>query len=252
MSETKVKRKRTKQENIRLAISATVLLLFVGLVIGLVIYFWPYIYGLLKNDQAVKDKIIAAFEAHGSYAWLLLLICSMLQVILAVLPNGIFELVSGLMYGPAIGVVISLAGVTLGSLLVLLLVKAFGKGFASLFVNLEESDRFKFLKEEKRCLIMIFGLLFIPGLPKDFIVFLVPFMNVKIRNFLLVNLIARAPSTILSVYLGDSLMTGNIGLAIVLGICAGIIGALCLIFNKQIEAFINKITTKKNKELDSE
>lgn len=242
------KKKFSRAEITRIIISFVVLAAFLGALIYIVIRFWPYIIGLLKNDENVKNQIIQMFENFGHYAWAILLLCMILQVVFAILPNGIFEVVTGLIYGQAIGVVISLVGTSLGCLLVISLVRLFGKGFASLFVNLDnQNSKFKFLHDEKRCLVLIFGYLFIPGLPKDFIVFLVPFMNVKVYKFLIVNLIARTPSTIVSVFLGDSLMTGNLGLGILLFGIATIIGALCLIFNKKIVNFLEKSEKKESK-----
>lgn len=240
--------KMSSQDKKRLIITSTILISFIIACIVLIIIYWDYIYGLFTRDEKIINELQGMLNKTGSWAWLVLLSLMILQVVFAVLPNGPFEMIAGLMYGPFKGILIALAGTTLGSLIVILLVRAFGKGFAGLFVNLKDSKKYKLLNDENRCLVMMFGLLLIPGLPKDFLAFLVPFTKVKIWKFLIVNLIARAPVTIFSVLVGDSIRSGNYTLSIVLGVIALIIGLFCVIFNKSIVKFFARFNNKAENE----
>lgn len=224
----------------RIIITSIALVIFLSGMIFFIIKFWPYLVGLLKDDEEVRNELISILESNGKWAWLILILCLMLQVVFAIIPNGAFEMIAGLFYGPWLGSLISLVGSTLGCIVVILLVRAFGKGFASLFVNLEDSKKLAFLHDEKRCLILLFGFLIIPGLPKDFVIFLVPFTSIKIWKFVIVNLVARAPATIISAVLGNSLMTGNFNLGLILMGSFALIGILCLVFNKRIVGFFDK------------
>ena len=226
--------KMSKEDKRRIIITSSILGVFIILCIVLIIVFWDYIYGLFTRDEKVINDIENMLTKYGSWAWLILLFLMILQVVFAVLPNGPFEMIAGIMYGPFKGILIALAGATLGALIVILLVKAFGKGFAGLFVNLKDGQKYKLLNDEKRCLVVMFGLLIIPGIPKDFLAFLVPFTKIKTWKFLIINLIARTPVTIFSVLFGDSIRSGNYALSISLGIVALIIGLICIIFNKKI------------------
>ena len=226
--------KMSKEDKRRIIITSSILGVFIILCIVLIIVFWDYIYGLFTRDEKVINDIENMLTKYGSWAWFILLFLMILQVVFAVLPNGPFEMIAGIMYGPFKGILIALAGATLGALIVILLVKAFGKGFAGLFVNLKDGQKYKLLNDEKRCLVVMFGLLIIPGIPKDFLAFLVPFTKIKTWKFLIINLIARTPVTIFSVLFGDSIRSGNYALSISLGIVALIIGLICIIFNKKI------------------
>lgn len=238
--------KLSKEDKKRLIITSTILVIFIGIIITFIVLGWNYIYGIFKRDEEVLNKIETFLNKTGSWAWLILILFMIFQVVFAVLPNGPFEMLAGLMYGVPLGVVISLVGSTLGTLVVILLVKAFGKGFASLFVNLRDSNKYKLLNDRKRCLVMMFGLLLIPGLPKDFLAFLVPFTKVKTWQYLILNLIARTPVTIFSVMFGDSLMSGNFALSLTLGIIAAVIGLVCIIFNKKIVSLFDKKNLPEN------
>lgn len=239
--------KLTKEDLRRLIITSSVLFVIVVTCIVLIIVYWDYIYGLFTRDEEVVAGLENMLARTGSWAWLILLLLIVLQVLFAFLPNGPFEMIAGLMYGPFVGVIISLVGTTLGCLVVILLVKAFGKGFACLFVNLKDGKKYNLLQDEKRCLVMMFGLLLIPGLPKDFLAFLVPFTKIKTWKFLLINLIARTPVIVFSVYFGDSIRSGNYNLAIILGSIAVIVGLICIIFNKKIVNLLNKSTNNTEK-----
>lgn len=241
--------KMSKEDKRRIIITSSILGVFIILCIVLIIVFWDYIYGLFTRDEKVINDIENMLTKYGSWAWLILLFLMILQVVFAVLPNGPFEMIAGIMYGPFKGILIALAGATLGALIVILLVKAFGKGFAGLFVNLKDGQKYKLLNDEKRCLVVMFGLLIIPGIPKDFLAFLVPFTKIKTWKFLIINLIARTPVTIFSVLFGDSIRSGNYALSISLGIVALIIGLICIIFNKKIVSlFSSKIKEESKNE----
>lgn len=234
------KRKLSKNDLRRVIITSIILAIFVALIVTFIVLFWDDIYGLIKKDEETIKKIENLLHETGSWAWLVLLFFMVLQVVLAVLPNGPFEMMAGLMYGTPIGIILALVGTTLGTLAVILLVKLFGKGFASLFVDLSDGNKYKLLKDRKRCLVMMFGLLLIPALPKDFLAFLVPFTKVKTWEYLIINLIARAPTIIFSVLFGNSLKEGNFTVVIVLGVIAAIIGIICVIFNKKIIMLLDR------------
>ena len=234
----KVKKKLSRKDIVRLSITGLGLLAFIGFAITIIVKFWPYLVGLIHDDQAVEAELEEIFRSMGSWAWAALMLCMVIQVVLAVIPNGFFEMLSGLIYGPWLGTIIAITGTTIGCLIVIYLVKAFGKGFASLFVDLDEDNKvLNFLKNENRCLILLFGFLIIPGLPKDFVIFLVPFTSIKIWKFIIVNFFARLPATILTVVLGNSIKEGFSPAVITVGVIMALFGLLCLIFNKKISKF---------------
>ena len=239
--------KMSKEDKRRIIITSSILGIFIILCVVLIIVFWDYIYGLFTRDEKVINDIENMLAKYGSWAWLILLFFMILQVVFAVLPNGPFEMIAGIMYGPFKGILIALAGATLGALIVILLVKAFGKGFAGLFVNLKDGQKYKLLNDEKRCLVVMFGLLIIPGIPKDFLAFLVPFTKIKTWKFLIINLIARTPVTIFSVLFGDSIRSGNYALSISLGVIALLIGLVCVIFNKRIVSLFSSKVKEESK-----
>lgn len=229
----------------KLIIQGIIILIFLILCIIATIYLYPII-KKMNTNEAFRNEFKEKISSFGIFGVLILLFCFILQNVLAIIPTSPFEIIAGLLYGTFGGICICLIGTTLGSLVVILLVHLFGENFVKYFTNIEDKKKFKFVDDPKRCEVIMFSILFMPGIPKDFLSFFVPFTKVKTIHFLIINLIARTPSVIISALFGNSLVNGNLTLAIILFIIALAISLLGLIFNKQIVSFINHFSKKEN------
>lgn len=231
----------------KLIIQGLIMGIFIILCIIATIYLYPII-KRMNTDELFRDEFKNKIASFGFFGILLLLLCFIIQNVLAVIPTAPFEIIAGLLYGTFGGIAISLIGSTLGSLVVILLVHLFGENFVKYFANIEDKKKFKFVNDPKRTEVIMFSILFMPGIPKDFLSFFVPFTKVKTLNFLVINLIARTPSVIISALFGNSLVNGHLTLAIVLFAIAAVISILGIVFNKQIVNFINHFNKNKTEE----
>lgn len=239
--------KKKKLRIIRITIQVILLVVLIGICIYAMIQLYP-IFERVQKDEEYRNYIIEQLNSFGSFSWIILMLLQVVQTVLAIIPAGPVVIVTGMMYHPALAVIICLVGQTLGALVVIGLVKLFGYSFLALFIDPEQPKKFKLLQDGKRCGVLMFSYLLIPFLPKDPIAFIVPFTKVKVRWFILINIIARTPMTIVSVLFGNTLITGNFTVGIIIGCLSAGVAGLCFIFNKKIVAFIDKITTKKTLE----
>jgi uncharacterized membrane protein YdjX (TVP38/TMEM64 family) len=83
-----------------------------------------------------------------------------------------------------------------------------------------------------------------PLVPKDIFLYLAPLSKIKLHRFLIINAIARIPSILTSTLAGESLLEGNIVLAIIIYSVNFLIGILCIIFHKRIIEFLERINKK--------
>ncbi len=240
--------KKIKLKRIRIILQLIVILVLIAAAIYATIKLYP-IYKRVQDDEAFRDQIVERIQGFGGFAWAIIIGIQLIQTVLAVIPAGPVVIVTGMIYPPAIAVIISLVGQTLGAVLVIGLVKLFGNSFISLFIDPEQPKKFKLLEDGKRCGVLMFSYLLIPLLPKDPIAFIVPFTKVKVRYFLLINLVARTPMTIVSVVFGNSIISGNMIVAIIIACISGVLALICFIFNKKIVELIDRLTDKKNKEI---
>ena len=229
---------------VRIIIQSILLaLLLLGVVIAC-IKLYP-IFIRLQNDEMYRNEIVEQIQSTGIWGGLILISIQVIQTILAIIPSGPVVIIAGMMYEPWIAVLICLIGQTLGALLVIGLVKLFGYTFISLFVDLEKVKQFKILKNEKKCAVLMFSYSLIPFLPKDPLAFIVPFTKVKTWVFLAITFVARTPMTIVSVVFGNSIISGEFGLGIIIAGISLLLAILCFIFNNKIVNYLDKILVKK-------
>ena len=229
---------------VRIIIQSILLaLLLLGVVIAC-IKLYP-IFIRIQNDEIYRNEIVEQIQSTGIWGGLILISIQVVQTILAIIPSGPVVIIAGMMYEPWIAVLICLIGQTLGALLVIGLVKLFGYTFISLFVDLEKVKQFKILKNEKKCAVLMFSYSLIPLLPKDPLAFVVPFTKVKTWVFLVITFVARTPMTIVSVVFGNSIISGEFGLGIIIAGISLLLAILCFIFNNKIVNYLDKILVKK-------
>ncbi|MCM1196748.1 MAG: VTT domain-containing protein [Roseburia sp.] len=238
--------KKRKFKMIRIVIQ----LVLIGLLLGLAIYACVELYPIfhrMQKDEAYLEEVLTSIRSYGNISWLILIGMQIIQTVLAIIPAGPVVILTGMLYPPLIAIIICLVGETLGALLVIGLVKLFGYSFLSLFVDPEKTKKFKLLEDGKRCGVLMFSYLLIPFLPKDPVAFIVPFTKVKVRYFILINIFARLPMTIVSVLFGNSVITGNYIVTVIIASISFLLSILCFVFNKKIVAWLDKFTSKKSK-----
>ena len=237
--------KNNKLRIIRIIIQAVVLILLVVFAIIACIKLYP-IFNKIQNDEIYRNEVVAQIQSTGFWGGFILILIQVFQTVLAVIPSGPVVIIAGMMYDPWIAVLICLIGQTLGALVVIGLVKLFVYTFISLFVDLEKVKQFNLLNNEKKCAVLMFSYSLIPLLPKDPLAFIVPFTKVKTWVFLIITFVARMPMTIVSVVFGNSLISGEFGLGIIIACISGLLALVCFIFNNKIVEYLEKLSVKKS------
>ena len=158
-------------------------------------------------------------------AMVYMLICAV-QVIVAFIPGEIVETAAGVIFGSWLGAIICLVGITIGCVLVILLVRKFGRKFVESLYPREKIDSLPILNDPKKRNATIFLLFLIPGTPKDLLTYIVGLTEVSIPMYVLLTTFARIPSILMSTLGGDAFGEGKIIKAIIIfGIAAVVSGA---------------------------
>ena len=145
-------------------------------------------------------------------------------------------------YGPIGGLIVVFLGAFLSSFIIFFAVRKFGRNFIYSFVSKEKMDKLensKWFSDEKRIDVILFLLFFIPGTPKDLLVYIGGLLPIKPLRFLLISTFARFPSIISSTIAGSNLVTGN-WLAIILTyvITFTLAGVIIFFANRKESAYI--------------
>ena len=182
--------------------------------------------------EALKSYV----SGMGSAGILIMFMLQICQVVMAVIPGEPMELIAGALYGTWGGLLLCLAGCAVGTALIFLLVRWFGKGFTDSFMDTEKFTKLKFLKDPKKRDVLVFILMFIPGTPKDLLTYFAPFSGMSIVKFLIISTLARIPSVLTSTYVGATFADGSYLKSAVAFAVVGIISiAGILLYNKIIE-----------------
>jgi len=170
-----------------------------------------------KNPEEFK----AFIDSFGQWGFLMMLFIQIFQVVVALIPGEIVETLSGMLYGWFGGFIFCSIGIAIGQVIIFSAVKFFGKDIVEHAAGSKAMNKFKFLQDEKKLKSIIFFLFFIPGTPKDLITYIAPLTKIKLRDFLIITLIARIPSVISSTYGGSALAEQNfLKAAIIYGVIA--------------------------------
>ncbi|PWM56966.1 TVP38/TMEM64 family protein, partial [Dielma fastidiosa] len=117
-----------------------------GLILLGLIYYGKDLFNLLSN----MDQMKAFLEQFGASSMLVGILLYAAQILIAILPGEIIEVLFGVLYGSIGGMAFCLVGNLIGSTLIFLLTKRYGKKFVQRFISEEKMDKISFFKDESR------------------------------------------------------------------------------------------------------
>lgn len=171
-------------------------------------------------------------QGHGWLGKLAFVGMMTLQVVVAVIPGEPLEIGAGYAYGAVEGTLLCLVGCVVGSVVIYLFVRYFGRKAVEVFFPAEKIAGLTILQNPRRLNMMVFLAFFIPGTPKDLLTYAVGLTSMPLGTFLGISTVARIPSVITSTVGGDALGMQNYQFAIVVFVCTVLIsGAGLLLFH---------------------
>lgn len=176
------------------------------------------------------EEFTAFIRSYGWWGRFVALGLQLLQVFISIIPGELVEIGLGYAFGALEGTLLCMAGVTLGSSLIFLLVKRWGIRLVELFIDRKKIDELRFINSEKKLKRLIFLLFFIPGTPKDLLTYFVGLTRIRLHEFLIISLIARIPSVVSSTLGGNMIQEQNYWQALWLFVITGAVSltGICL------------------------
>lgn len=208
----------------------------IGIIIVLILtilFSIPLIRFINKPDE-LRDYL----ESFGILAPLMFILLTMIQIIIPFIPGEPFELLAGYSFGFIKGSLFCLIAGSIASIIIILLVKKYGRKLITSFFKEEQINKLSFLNSKKS--FVIFAILFIlPGTPKDLLCYIGGLNNYDFVPLVLITTIGRIPSIISSTYPGNAINEKDYGLAI-------IIYAITIVISLSSAYFYDKITNRNN------
>lgn len=163
--------------------------------IALTVLFLVY---LFKNMDILNnpDALTRALKGHlilGSIGFLLLQI---IQVVIPIIPGGVTTVVGFMAFGPILGFILNYVGIVIGSIILFLLTKRYGKPFILLFVD-EKSFKHYEQKLASSTYETVFALnMASPISPADILVMITGLSRMSFKRFLYIILICKPISIV--------------------------------------------------------
>ncbi len=216
------------------------LIALILILILLTIRIMPIFKGISTEQGRIEFK--NEIESLGFEGIFIIIGLMITQIFLPILPGEPVEILAGMSYGPIGGLIVIFLGAFLSSFIIFFAVRKFGRKFIYSFVSkekIEKIEKSKLFSNQKKIDTMLFVLFFIPGTPKDLIVYIGGILPIKPSKFLMIATFGRFPSIISSTIAGSNLVSGNWSIiAATYAITFVIAGIIIYVFNKKEKVYI--------------
>ncbi|MDA9462153.1 TVP38/TMEM64 family protein [Enterococcus mundtii] len=181
----------------------------IGFSIALTIYFINL--GVFKDLNALRglvgDSIIL-----GPIIFILIQI---LQVVIPIIPGGISTAAGVLIFGPYAGFIYNYVGICIGSIIIFLLGRKYGKPFILSMISDKTYDKYIGWLENQSRFEKLFALaIFLPVAPDDALCLMAGLTNISVKKYTLIILIAKPLSIFMysmALIYGGNFLTGLLG-----------------------------------------
>lgn len=178
-----------------------ILALSIAVMAGLTLALWKPLINFIENP----DSLALWIEEAGIWGPIIFMLLNTVQVLLAIIPGGPFEVAAGALFGPWAGTLMCDIAMTAGGMMTFFFVRKFGMKFIELFVDRKEIESVKFLHSNEKYTRLLFLFFLLPGTPKDLMCYVVGLTDIKWTTWMLINFLGRFPAILLSALSGSAL-----------------------------------------------
>jgi uncharacterized membrane protein YdjX (TVP38/TMEM64 family) len=175
------------------------------------------------------ERLRAIINGSGSWGPFLFIMVEALQVILMIWPVPM-EIAGGFLFGLPLGLVYSVVGLALGSLVAFMLGRWLERRFVARMANPDTMKRIRRLMKREGILAALL-LFLVPGIPKDFFCYFLGMSRMSLAFFLVAATLTRLPSTVLFTLQGAQVYKGHYG--ITLGLVALYLGVAFFLYRRR-------------------
>ncbi|GCD11579.1 TVP38/TMEM64 family protein [Clostridium tagluense] len=158
---------------------------------------------VLKSPEEFKNFI----TSFGYYGIFIFILSQFLQVTIFFIPGEVIQATGGWIYGTLGATILSLIGITLGSILLFLLSKKYGRPLVNKFISETKLKSIEAALNSKKLNLIVFLIYFLPGIPRDSLIFACGISKMSLKKFLVYSTFGRIPALVLSCYLGSNMLS---------------------------------------------
>ena len=181
-------------------------------------YYFKYSY-ILKDPNILKEIILS----YGSFSILVFMFMQVLQVVAFFIPGEFIQIAGGYIFGTFLGGIISLMGITLGSIIVYFVSNKYGKPFVEKLISKKEVKFFKKILKAGSKKIVVFMFYLIPGIPKDALAYICGVSNISFKDFFIYSTLGRIPGIFISSFFGQKIYARDATSLIIIGVTMSVL-----------------------------
>ena len=173
-----------------------------GLILSAGFMYWAWKQGILTSQENMQ-KFIMGF---GTAAGIIFVLIQIIQVIIPVIPGGVSCVAGVIVFGAGMGFVYNYVGICIGSILVFLIAKRYGRPLMVKMFDKKLIDKYESWTEKNGRFTKLFALaIFLPVAPDDFLCYLAGTTRMKLKTFTAVILLGK-PLSIAAYSMGLNLI----------------------------------------------
>ena len=201
----------------------------------MVVKYLPIILELTMSLDKFRNYIVS-LKGLGSIVFIAF---QVVQTVIAPIPGEVIQVAGGYIYGVPLGLIYSITGMMLGSIIAFYFTRMIGGAFVGKLLNKENSLWMKNIMDSKKFSIILFIVFLVPGLPKDFLIYVAGLTPIRSLKFFGILLVSRFPWLLASVSIGSNLHYGNYTSTILVSLLALIFFILGMLYKDKL---INKLS----------
>jgi uncharacterized membrane protein YdjX (TVP38/TMEM64 family) len=152
-----------------------------------------------SETMATPDAFRSWVEGFGAWGPVAFLLAQAAQVIVVPIPGTLFPPVGALAFGPWPALALSLAGMALGSAVVFLVARRWGRPLAVRWAGVERVQRYESVVTARGNL-LIWLVFLLPFFPDDAACALAGLSSIGFRRFMLIAIVGRIPAVAFGVF----------------------------------------------------
>lgn len=212
------------------------MLLLTAVSIVIFIYYSPEILRILSSMDNFREYI----RSTGSWGPIMFVLFQVLQIVIAPIPGEVVQIAGGYIYGIGLGTLYNTVGMVLGSAMAFYFTRFIGRSYIEKLLQKKDYKWMALINDEKKFSVFLFIFFVIPGLPKDFLVYVAALTSIGSLRFFIILLVARLPWIIGSVAVGSTLHLEQYGSAIIISVISVVAFVLGYIYKDKLVQIFSK------------
>ena len=217
--------------------------LLLVVLIGIPAYIFFYHRDFLTQFSSAEDvrNFIMQYHSLSIFVYIGIQIA---QVVFCFIPGAAIQFSAGYIFHFALGLLLSVIGVLLGSIITYYIARVLGHDAMHMIFGEEKIHDALEKLNSKKGVIIIFLIYLIPGVPKDFFNYAAGLSEMKLLPFLIISMLGRLPAMMGSIIIGQQIQTGGYVSAAIIGAFAVVCCVLGIVFRRKITEFFNRVYAK--------